>query len=254
MLGKMSFDIDLYEKQFLNDYQSGDFENTLTEYRKKKIKEILKGYSTKNILEIGCGMEPFFLVYQDFEKMTVVEPANAMYQSAVKHRKEVLGDIECIHDFIENKVDELKDKKFDFILLIGLIHEVEDPNRLMDAVNKLCSKDSYVLITTNNPYSFHLTLAYEAGMIPQLGILTDKAKSFQRNSAFTMDEMKKLAQNHGFSVVEEGSYFIKPFSHGQMKKIVDNQLIGREVLDGLDGLTKYIPELGAENYCVARLS
>lgn len=250
----MSFDIDLYEKQFLQDYQNGDFENTLTEYRKKKIIDILQKYPTENILEIGCGMEPLFLKYQKFEKMTVVEPANIMYQSAVKHRQAVSGNIECIHDFVENRVDELKEKNFDFILLVGLIHEVEDSDKIMDAVKKICRKDSYVLITTNNPYSFHLTLAYEAGMIPQLGILTDKAKSFQRNSAFTMEEMKELAKRHGFVVIEEGAYFIKPFSHGQMKELVDRQIIGREVLDGLDRLVKYIPELGAENYCVVKLS
>ena len=249
----MPFDIGLYEKQFLQDYQNGDFENTLTQYRKKTIVKILQKYKAKNILEIGCGMEPIFLEYKDFEKLTVVEPANAMYHSALNYQRETVGEIECIHDFVENRVDELKVKSFDFILLVGLIHEVEDPDKLMDAVKRICKRESYVLITTNNPESFHLTLAYEAGMIPQLGILTDKAKSFQRNAAFTMDEMKNLVQKYCFTVVEEGSYFIKPFSHRQMKEIVDNQIIGREVLDGLDGLIKYIPQLGAENYCIVRL-
>lgn len=249
----MAIDIGLYERQFLMDYQNGDFENTLTEYRKKKIVDILREYPTKNILEIGCGMEPFFLTYPDFEKMTIVEPANVMYNSAVNYQKTVSGDIECINDFVENQVEELKKRNFDFILLVGLIHEVEEPGELMDAVKQICKENSYVLVTTNNPNSFHLTLAYESGIIPKLGILTDKAKSFQRNSAFTMEEMKRLGQEHGFAIIEEGSYFIKPFSHGQMKEILDKQIIDRRVLDGLDKLVKYMPEFGAENYCVLKL-
>lgn len=249
----MPFDIGLYEKQFLQDYQNGDFENTLTEYRKKTIVKLLQKYKARNILEIGCGMKPIFLEYRGYEKVTVVEPANAMYQSAVNYQKEAIGEIECIHDFVENRTEELKEKGFDFILLVGLIHEVEDPDRLMDAVREICRRGSHVLITTNNPESFHLTLAYEAGIIPQLGILTDKAKSFQRNAAFTMEEMKCFAQKHNFEIVEEGSYFIKPFSHRQMKEAVDKKIINREVLDGLDRLVKYMPGLGAENYCVVGL-
>ncbi len=249
----MAFAINAYEKQFLKDYQNEDFENMLTQYRKKKIIDILANYPSKNILEIGCGMEPLFLVYEHFEKMVVIEAANAMYNSAVKHQQMVSGNIECIHDFVENRVDELQKQNFDFILLVGLIHEVEDSDKLMDAVSRICRENSYVLITTNNPNSFHLTLAYESGIIPQLGILTDKAKSFQRSSAFTMEEMKSLALKYGFSIVEEGSYFIKPFSHSQMKELLDRQIIDRAVLDGLDGLTKYIPGFGAENYCIVKL-
>lgn len=248
----MGIDIDSYGKQFLEDYNKGDFEVILTKYRKKKIIEIMQNYPTVNILEIGCGMEPFFLSYTDFENMTVVEPAELLFQSAEKYRLKSAMNIECIHDFVENRVLELKKKKFDFILLVGLIHEVEDPQNLMRAVREICDENSHVLITTNNPNSFHLTLAYEAGLIPQLEILTDKAKTFQRHSTFTMGQMEQLARDSSFEVIEDGAYFIKPFAHSQMKVLLDQHIISNEVLDGLDRMVKYMPELGAENYCVVK--
>lgn len=43
---KMSIDIDLYGKQFEEDYNNGDFEVILTKYRKKRIKELMKHYPT----------------------------------------------------------------------------------------------------------------------------------------------------------------------------------------------------------------
>ncbi len=248
----MSVDMDAYGRQFLEDYENGDFEVILTKYRKKKMREILQRYSTRRMLEIGCGMEPFFLSYGDFDYMAVVEPADIMFQRAERYRQESEKNIECIYGFVEDKVDELQGKDFDFILLAGLIHEVEDVDRLMNSVRRICPEHGHVLITTNNPHSFHLTLAYESGIIPHLGLLTDKAKSFQRHRTFTMEEMKQLICKHGFSVVEEGACFVKPFAHSQMKALLDNHIITEAVLDGLDKMVKYIPELGAENYCVVR--
>lgn len=248
----MSVDMEAYGRQFLEDYTSGDFEVILTKYRKKKILDILQKYPTQRMLEIGCGMEPFFLSYEDFDYMAVVEPADIMFQSAWRYCRTSTKNIDCIHGFVEDKADELREKSFDFILLAGLIHEVEDVDRLMSSVRRICPDNGYVLITTNNPNSFHLTLAYEAGIIPKLGLLTDKAKSFQRHHTFTMEEMKQLAWKHDFSVVEEGSYFIKPFAHSQMKALLDKHIITEAVLDGLDKMIKYMPDLGAEIYCVVK--
>lgn len=248
----MSIDIDLYGKQFEEDYNNGDFEVILTKYRKKRIKELMKHYPTENVLEIGCGMEPFFLSYTDFKKMTVIEPAEILYQRAKQFCEKSELDVECIHDFVENRVEELEKKDFDFILLLGLIHEVDDPEELVEAARKICGKNTHVIISTSNPNSFHLTLAYESGLIPHLGVLTDKAKSFQRHSTFTMEEMKKLVCRHSFEVIDEGSFFIKPFAHSQMKALLDQHIISEAVLDGLDKMVKYMPELGAENYCVVK--
>lgn len=248
----MAVDIEAYGKLFYEEYHNSDFEVILTKYRKKKMVEILSRYNTSKILEIGCGMEPFFLSYNDFDQMTIVEPASILYNSAKKHCEESKKNVECIHDFVQNRVEELQEKKFDFILLVALIHEVKDAQELVAAVRKICHKDTKVLITTNNPKSFHLTLAYESGIIPQLGILTDKAKSFQRHRVFTMEEMKELAKDNAFEVLEEGSYFVKPFAHSQMKALLDNHIITEDVLDGLDKMIKYMPDLGAENYCVVK--
>lgn len=64
--------------------------------------------------------------------------------------------------------------------------------------------------------------------------------------------MEKLAIRHSFQILEKGSYFIKPFAHSQMMALLDQHIISEAVLDGLDKMVKYMPELGAENYCVVK--
>ena len=98
----MSVNINEYGKQFYEDYQNQDFEVILTKYRKKKICELIKQYDTRNMLEIGCGMEPFFCSYSNFEHMTVVEPAEILYECAINWKSKYTYNVNIINDFVEN--------------------------------------------------------------------------------------------------------------------------------------------------------
>lgn len=251
----MSVDIVHYGDQFYKDYMSGDFEVTLTKYRKRKIVALMEKYKASDILEIGCGMEPIFLKYGGFASMTIVEPAPQMYESAGGHIENTQNKdrVTLINDFLENVTDKLTGVPFDFILDIGLIHEVEDCNAHVEAIKNLCGRDTKVLFVTSNSESFHLMLAYESGLIKSPSDLTEKAKGFQRHRTFNMRQMEDFIHGFGFRVLEKGSYFIKPFSHAQMKRLVDEAIISTQVLDGLDRMVKYMPELGAELYIVAEI-
>lgn len=251
----MSVDIAAYGDQFYKDYISGDFEVTLTKYRKKKLVELMKEYRASDILEIGCGMEPIFLEYEEFASMTIIEPAPQMYNSAgnfIEGRKNK-ERIKLINGFLEDVTDKLAGMPFDFILDVGLIHEVEDSEAHVEAIKSLCGRNTKVLFTTNNSESFHLMLAYESGLIKSPSDLTEKAKGFQRHRTFNIRQMEDFIQDFGFRILEKGSYFIKPFSHAQMKRLVDDAIIATQVLDGLDRMVKYMPGLGAEIYIVAEM-
>ena len=62
----------IYTKQNINDF----------------VIELMTKYHARKILEIGCGMDPIFLAYPQYEQMTIVEPATIMYESAVTHAKD----------------------------------------------------------------------------------------------------------------------------------------------------------------------
>lgn len=56
----MAINMEDYQQKFLEDYNRNDFEVVMTKYRKENIKKIISKYSTNRMLEIGCGIEPFF--------------------------------------------------------------------------------------------------------------------------------------------------------------------------------------------------
>lgn len=242
----------------LNDYQCqyGDypFEDTLLKYRKKKIIEILDEYKPKRILEIGCGNDPLFLHYNKFDEFCIVEPSTGFFENAVKvagtHDK--TDRIVIRNKFLENDLDFLKDKNLDFVILAGLLHEVESPSIMLESVHRIINEDSILHINVPNAHSLHRIIALHAGIIENICDLSDFNKRFQQNTVFHPDQIKLLLEENGFQVLDYGTIFVKPFTHSQMQKLIDLKVLDDVVIEGLYNATKSLPDLGCEIYINAQ--
>lgn len=73
-----------------------------------------------------------------------------------------------------------------------------------------------------------------------------------------MDGLKKFIgevaskSNRRVEFADSGSFFVKPFTHAQMEQCLNNGVVGENVLDGLDKMIEFMPELGAEIYVNCR--
>ena len=114
--------------------------------------------------------------------------------------------------------------------------------------------DSNTILHINVPNckSFHLLWAYESGLIKQIGGLTDRAKQLQQNSTFDLESLERLANDFDLKILDKGSYFIKPFNHSKMEQCIKYNLIDQKLLDGLDAMIKYMPQLGCEIFVNCR--
>lgn len=242
-------------EKYANDYAKGDFdfENILVKYRRKRVLEILDQYQPQNILEIGCGMQPMFDFYSEFDRFTTMEPAKEFYLNAVQRANDN-QNIEVINDYLHNKVDYLKNKHFDFIICSCLLHEVENPNELINDICAICSKDTIVNISVPNSRSFHLLWAYESGLIDKLDELTSTANKLQQNTTFDIEKLCNIAKDFNLEILDKGSYFIKPFNHKKMSQLVNEQVIDDKLLNGLYNLTEFMPDFGTEIYVNCRLN
>ncbi len=240
-------DINKYTK----DYIDHDFENIMVKYRRKKVLEILNKYQPKNILEVGCGIQSIFDFYNNYETFTVVEPSE-YFCKIIKETRNYNSKITVINDFLENKIEELKNEKFDFIILSSLLHEVTDPIQMLKCIKQLCNNNTLIHINVPNAQSMHLLWAYKAGLIEKIGNLTEVAKHFQQHTTFTLKSLVQMVNSVDFSILEKGSYFIKPFNHAKMAEILKLGVIDKKLLDGLYKLTEFMPEMGAEIFVNCR--
>lgn len=231
-------DIKSYQEQFIKD----DFERVQEKYRKKKIVEQLNRYKPNSILEIGCGVDSICSYYGDENTIyCIVEPSKEFCDNV-----QAADNITVINGLFEESVESLKDRQFDFIVLSSLLHEVECPQRLIEAVKQVCGTDTIVHINVPNNESFHVLMGVAMGVIARKEQLSEKAQALQQNTSYSLETLAEMLENQGFNVQEKGGYFMKPFTHKQMGEMLKSGIIDEKVTDALYDISKLFPNNGSE--------
>jgi 2-polyprenyl-3-methyl-5-hydroxy-6-metoxy-1,4-benzoquinol methylase len=221
----------------------------MVHYRRQIILDSLNKYCTdrSSIIEIGCGLDSIANHYQNFKTLTVLEPAKAFYDKCVNDIKNYNNASNILP--INATAEEFDcEEKFDFIIISGLLHEVAKPAEILQSIKKLCTTDTVIHINVPNALSFHRLLALEMGLIERLHQKSDTQIRLQQHHTFDKDLLEELVTSCNFHILESESYIIKPFTHKQMKALLDSDLFDVSLLDGLMRLTKYFPNNGCELY------
>jgi acetyltransferase-like isoleucine patch superfamily enzyme len=247
------FDEKYFENSNYEDhYLSLPFEDILREYRKKNILKIIKKYPHRRFLEIGCGSNPLFLNKIDYEKMVVIEPVKKFLEIA-KSKATNDSNIIFINDLLENVYKNLKQENFDFIVIGGFLHEIENPDSILKVVNEISSDNTIIYSFVPNAKSFHRLLAYKMGIIENIYQKSSHDELFNRKNVFDLETFNKLLATNKFKIIENGSYFVKPFSHEQMDRLLNCKIINKNFLDGLDKMIDFMPNLGAELWNICKI-
>lgn len=239
-------------KDYADKYVNEPFEVEMVKIRKKNVIEQCNKFGHRNILEIGCGMNPFFRDYKNFSNMVIVEPGELFANNARRLAIQENNDkrIEVISGFLEDEIDVIKllGIKFDFIMLSSVLHELDEPKKMLKAIKELCSEQTVVHINVPNANSMHRLIAMEAGLIQDIHEQSRQMQKMQRRRTYDMGLLKEEVQEAGFHIIDFGSYFIKPFTHLQMQRCLDEGIIDEAVLTGLTKMIQYMPEFGAGIY------
>lgn len=236
----------------IGDYESvvyegeNDFEVYQALYRKRRVLESLKKVADGGVIvEVGCGLESMFQYCDGFSKFICVEPAEKFYRLALEQKKD-RDDIVVIHDFFENTLSQMPGK-VDCIICSSLLHEVENPYDFLMHIREIADSDTIVHVNVPNAKSMHRLLAMCSGLIGDTHDMSANNRMLQQNTVFDLDQLKELLEKTGeVEILEQGSYFVKPFTHAQMKNCMDEGIVDRRILDGFYNLTEYMPELGSE--------
>jgi SAM-dependent methyltransferase len=244
-------DLEAYAKRYAAQYSERSFETLLIAIRRRHVLHWLARYGARRVLEVGCGLEPLFSHHTDFDTWRIVEP---IAEFAGRARELAVGDdrIEVWEGYVEEQTDVLADESLDFVIVSGLLHEVRDPLRLLEAVRSLCGDTTIVHVNVPNMLSFHRLLALEMGLIADVYETSKMDRAFGHLGRFDHERFINLLAEASFRVAESGTYFVKPFTHDQMDAILRTGAFPPSLTDGLDRMTKYMPDHGCELYANAR--
>jgi 2-polyprenyl-3-methyl-5-hydroxy-6-metoxy-1,4-benzoquinol methylase len=226
-------------------YASLPFEDTQLRYRKRKILESLTKYQARSILEVGCGRDPLFNYYSEFESFTVVEPGHSFVKRAQALGEGITG-VTVVAGTLEDRAELLRERSYDFIVLSSLLHEVPDSVGLLETTKGLCKLNTIVHVNVPNACSFHRLLALEMGIIQNVYERSATQVQMQQSHSFDLDSLASLVSGTGFRIMEQGTFFIKPFAHSQMASLQSAGILTDQILDGFYALTKHFPKHGSE--------
>lgn len=239
-------DLDDYQEKYVSE----PGEAFQVKYRRKHVLSIMRNYSHRHILEIGCGLEPLFSFMSDYETMTIVEPAHQFFNNARQLAVDTDKTISCIEGYFEectNVLSEL-DYSFDYVVISSLLHELENPDALMEGLCSIAKDNTTIHVNVPNAYSLHRIIARGMGLINDVHELSQQQKNMQRQRVYDMDSLCEYVTSMGFDVVDKGSFIPKFLTGTQMDQMLLNNIISEDFFEGLDGLSEYIPGYGSEIY------
>ena len=247
--------IRLYEDAYLADVADAGFELELIKARRRLALELLESRAPGCVLEIGCGAHPLHqyaaALSASPRRWVIVEPAEAF--ADIAQRAEAPGiELEVVRGFFEDRSDEVAAACGDgphLVLCLGVLQSVPDPRAWLELVRAAMPAGAGLLLTVANALSLHRRLARAMGLIADEHELSDRDRDGFHHEVLDRARLRSLVGEAGFSIEDEGGYFVKPFTHAQMETMRD--VLTPEVLDGLWQVGREMPDIASEIYVTA---
>ena len=243
----MPRDLDKYQQ----DYVATPFEEAMADIRKRMLLKFLAKHQFRNIVEVGCGEKSVFETLDDFQSFTVIEPCLAFFEKAqtAARAHKTSKHIQLINLPFEDFRPVVAP---DYIIINNLLHELAAPKTMLEHAFRIAPPGCWLHVNVPNAKSFHRLWAKEAGLIKDEYQRSATDIRMQRNHTFDLESLNHLLRDAGFSPVDSGSYFIKPFTHAQMQQLIEAGILTNALIDGLIKMEQHLPGLGAEIFVNAR--
>ena len=239
-------DFELYSES----YKKIPFERIQSSIRREYCLDLLKYYRPTKWAEVGCALNPLFTDYHEANDVTVIEPSheffrNAQYLSSQCNSKVSLYNC-VVEDFLLKKNCNNTLHGHNLVISSAVLHECDDQKKFLESLRLLGGENTIYAFTAPNSHSLHRLLAFEMGIIDDLTELSDQQKLLKQSSFFSKDQLINLLDSSDFSVESIDSIILKPFTHYQMQKILDHQIIDVNCCASLAKMASRFPGLGSE--------
>jgi 2-polyprenyl-3-methyl-5-hydroxy-6-metoxy-1,4-benzoquinol methylase len=127
------------------------------------------------------------------------------------------------------------DEPFDAVLALHVLEHVDHPDQLLRHLLGWLRPGGVLVAVTPNARSIHRMLGLQMGLQEKLDDLSPRDHLVGHQRVYDLAGLRAELAGAGLEVTGDFGYFVKPLANSQM--------IGwpREVLDGLNGISRQVP-------------
>lgn len=209
-----------------------------TEYCWSIFKRYIRGTS---VLELGPaeGVMTQLMISAGFE-VTCVEGS----PTAAADLKRRLPSAKVVSNLFEEYEPEAQ---FDCIIMGHVLEHVASADLLLTRVRDwLTGPDSVLLVSVPNANSLHRQAAVAMGLLSSVTDLNESDIAHGHERVFRYGEVYDLLSVHGFTVHEQGGYWLKTLANHQIERWYTDDMV-----HAFMALGESYPEIAAETYLVA---
>lgn len=227
-------DITIYDKSNLYEFDN----SIMMHYYPERIIEVWEqnsGDKKANCLELGVGHGYSAEVFSNyFDKYTVLDGDKSIIDRFKKtHANLTINMIETyFEDFDTNE-------KYDIIILGFVLEHVDEPEVILNKYKEMLSENGKIFITVPNAEALNRRIGKAAGILDELGVLSEHDVRCGHKRYYTTKIMEKEIENANLKIVMKEGLFLKPITTSQMLSLNFSD----DIIRGMLEVGKDYPEL-----------
>ncbi len=238
------------ERAFLNSLEYPQIHSPWERAVRRAGVNAVRGYLPPKaaILELGCADGYMTSLLAELAGRHVVVDAVPAFIAEAK--KIAPPGVE----FVDSLFEEYEPAEpYDLVVMSFILEHVLDPVALMARARAwLKPHTGRVLMTVPNRRSLSRLLARAMGLVRELEDLTENDLAHGHRRCYDRVSFDRDVEKAGLEAVARGGLVVKPFANFQLDRMIQDGILGREQLDGLEKLGAEFPDACAAIYTVAR--
>jgi 2-polyprenyl-3-methyl-5-hydroxy-6-metoxy-1,4-benzoquinol methylase len=233
-----------YDREFQDNERKYhyNFDDILRQYTMQSLNPFfIKG----NALEMGCfqgAVTKHLIKY--FYDLSVIEASKDLIQVT---KNNVTKDIKFIHSTFE---DFNAQEKFDNIFLIHTLEHLDNPVYVLEKIKSWLAEKGRLFLVCPNANAPSRQIAVKMGLIENNSAVTKAEHEHGHRITYSLDTLERDVRKSGLKVIQRGGIFFKALANFQFDKILSENLLSQEYLDGCYMLGQQYPDLCASIYLI----
>jgi 2-polyprenyl-3-methyl-5-hydroxy-6-metoxy-1,4-benzoquinol methylase len=134
-----------------------------------------------------------------------------------------------------------------------VLEHLDNPIEILKRINnEWLTEGGKVFIACPNANAPSRQIAVKMGIISHNSAITESEKEHGHKITYSLDTLQRDVRESGLKILQIGGIFFNGFSNFQWDKILKNDIVSKEFIDGCFQLGKHYPDLCASIYVVCK--